>query len=148
MTPKVSVGAVTALIGAVLIFFGLFGFFGRCAVPGVRCPSPSVNEVLAYTGLLILVLGVTILLWSGWRGSVTGWVLAAAATVPAVWFVYELARQSLCPLLSDPAASRACLAAYGEMTAPVLSAGVALATLGIGWLRLRRVRSPHDLASR
>ena len=134
------VGAAAAIVGVLLILVGLFSSFGRCAVPGAPCPSPSWNAVLAYVGLIVLVIGVGLLVSSGWRGSAGSWLLAAVAVVPAAWFAYELARQSLCPLLSDPALSRACLTAYGEMTAPALSYGLAGVVLLVGWLRLRRLR--------
>lgn len=135
-------GVVAALVGVGLINFGVFGFSGRCGFPGgPPCPSPSPNEVAAYLGLVVLVIGVVMLVRSGWRGSATGWILAAVGSVPATWFAYELARQELCPLLSDPAAARACLSAYGEMTAPVLSFGFAGLLLLVGWLRLRRTRA-------
>jgi hypothetical protein len=140
-------GALVALLGVGLINFGLFTFVARCR-PGVPCPSPSLNEVAAYLGLVVLIIGVAMLVHSGWHGSAAGWMLAAAGTVPATWFVYELARQKLCPLLSDPAASRACLGAYGEMTAPVLSFGVAGLILVVGWVRSRTRAASDKLLSR
>jgi len=138
--PRPRTGAAVAFLGFLFILGGLFGSVGRCAVPGVPCPSPSWNEILAFLGLGILVIGIALLIWSGWRGSAAAWVLAAIAVVPAVWFLYELGRQELCPLISDPAASDACLTAYGEMTAPVLSYSVGGVLLGVGWLRLRQRR--------
>lgn len=138
-------GALAALLGIGMLIFGIFGFAGRCAVPGAPCPSPSWNQIVAYLGLLVLVIGVVTLVRSGWRGSAPSWVLAALAVVPATWFLYELARQKLCPLLSDPAASHACLTAFGEMTAPVLSYGVGGFVLAVGWLRLRRLRPSRDI---
>lgn len=140
-------GALVALVGVGLINFGLFTFVTRCR-PGVPCPSPSFNAVAGYLGLVLLILGVVILIRSGWRGSATSWVFAAAAVVPATWFGYELARQGVCPLLSDPAVSRACLTAYGEMTAPVLSFSVASAMLLIGWVRGRLTRPASDIHER
>lgn len=140
-------GALAALLGVGLITFGVFGFAGRCGRPGVPCPSPSLNEVAAYLGLVVLIIGVVMLVRSGRRGSALDWLLAAAGMVPATWFVYELARQKLCPLLSDPAASRACLSAYGEMTAPVLSFGFAGLVLLLGWARWR-IRAARDIAER
>ena len=148
MKPATRIGAGAAILGFLLILVGLFSFFGRCAVPGAPCPSPSWNQVLAYLGLFVLGIGVATLVWSGWQGSAVSWVLAAAAIVPTTWYVYELARQRLCPLLSDPALSRACLAAYGEMTAAVLSYGVGAFVLLVGWLRLRRLRSSRDIHQR
>jgi len=128
-------GALAALFGAVLVLVGLFLPFSRCG-PGVPCPSPSWNALVAYLGLIVLVVGVAMLVWAGWRGSRLSWMLAAAASVPATWFVYEVARQNLCPMLTDPALSNACLTAYGTMTAPVLSFGVGGLLLVVGWLRL------------
>ncbi len=141
-------GALAALLGVGLITFGVFGSAVRCARPGVPCPSPSLNELAAYLGLVGLVIGVVMLVRSGWRGGATDWLLAAAGVVPAAWFVYELARQKLCPLLSDPASARACLSAYGEMTAPVLSFGFAGLVLLVGWLRWRRTRAASDIHQR
>lgn len=140
-------GAVAALLGVGLINFGVFGLAGRCARPGVPCPSPSLNEVAGYLGLVVLIIGVVMLGRSGWHGGASGWLLAAASAVPATWFVYELARQKLCPLLSDPAASRACLSAYGEMTAPMLSFGVAGLVLLVGWVRWRTRAASDKLLS-
>jgi hypothetical protein len=134
-------GAVAGVVGLLLIFVGLFSLLGRCAVPGAPCPSPSPNEIAAYLGLALLVLGVILLLRAGWHGRAAGWVLAAVAIVPVTWFTYELARQGICPMLSDPAVAQACLEAYGEMTAPMLSYGAAGLVLLVGLLRWRRLRA-------
>lgn len=142
--PGTRVGALAAVLGVLLILVGLFSF-GGCARPGVPCPSPSWNEVVAYLGIVVLILGLGMLVWSGWRGSRASWALAAVAAVPATWIVYELARQSVCPLLSDPALSLACLTAFGEMTAPVLSVGVGGFVLVAGSLRWRRIRASRDI---
>jgi hypothetical protein len=129
-------GILAAVVGAVSVFVGVFGFVGRCAVPGAPCPSPSPNEIFAYGGLVLLVIGVVLLVRAGWRGSLAGWALAAVAAVPAAWFVYEIVRQEGCPLLADPAA-QSCLPAFGEMTAPTISFGVAGMLLLVGLLRWR-----------
>lgn len=144
---RTRVGALTALLGVLLIMVGLFSF-GGCARPNVPCPSPTWNEVIAYLGVVVLFVGIAMLVWSGWRGSLASWVLAAVAAVPATWFVYERARQSICPMLDDPASSRACLTAYGEMTAPLLSLGVGVFVLVTGSLRLRRLRPSSDIHQR
>jgi hypothetical protein len=128
---------LAAVVGAVSIFAGVFGFLDRCAVPGAPCPSPSPNEIVAYGGLVVLVIGVALLVRAGWRGSLAGWALAAVAAVPAAWFLYEIVRQEGCPLLADPTAAQACLAAFGEMTAPAISFGVAGVILLVGLLRWR-----------
>ena len=138
---SVRAGAVTGIVGFLLILIGLFSLLGRCAVPGAPCPSPSPNEIAAYLGLALLVLGVILLLRAGWHGRAAGWMLAAVAIVPVTWFVYELARQGICPMLSDPEVAQACLEAYGEMTAPILSYGAAGLVLLVGWLRWRRLRA-------
>jgi hypothetical protein len=138
-------GALFALVGVVLIFVGTFSMIGRCAVPGAPCPSPRPSEIANYIGLVALVLGVGLLVRSGWHGSAAGWALAAVAVVPATWRIYEIARQGGCPLIADPAVARACLTAYGEMTAPVLSIGLAGFTLLVGWVRSRAVRSRRDV---
>ena len=130
-------GTLAAVVGAASIFVGVFGYVGRCAVPGAPCPSPSPNEILAYGGLVLLVVGVMLLVRAGWRGSLAGWVVAAIASIPATWFVYEIVRQEGCPLLADPSAAQACLAAFGEMTAPTISFGVAGMLLLVGLLRWR-----------
>lgn len=135
----IRLGVLAAVVGSLLIFLGLFGFMSRCAAPGARCPSPSLNEILACGGLALLLTGVILLLRAAWRGSVTGSALAAIASVPATWFIYELVRQEGCPLLADPVAVQACLAAYGEMTAPVISYSVAGALFLIGLFRRRAV---------
>ena len=116
-------GALIALVGSVLIFVGLFGMLGRCAVPGAPCPSPSLGEVAAYGGLLLLVLGVLILVRSGLRGNLASSALGAVAALPATWTLYEVLRQGV-PL---PA-----IGVLDEMTAPALSTAVALAILGVG----------------
>jgi hypothetical protein len=140
-------GILAAVVGAVSVFVGVFGFMGRCAVPGAPCPSPSPNEIFAYVGLVLLVIGVVLLVRAGWRGSLAGWVAAAIAAVPATWFVYEIVRQEGCPLLADPNAAQACLASFGEMTAPAISFGVAGMLLLVGLLRWRErgthVTLPH-----
>ena len=133
----ITLGVLAAVVGASLIFMGVFGFAGRCAVPGAPCPSPSLNELLAYSGLVVLVIGVALFVRAGWHGSLVGSALAAVAAVPAAWFGYEVVRQEGCPLLADPVAAQACLAAYGEMTAPAISFGVAGLIFLVGWLRWR-----------
>jgi hypothetical protein len=138
-------GILAAVVGAVSVFVGVFGFMGRCAVPGAPCPSPSPNEMLAYGGLVLLAIGVVLLVRAGWRGSLAGWVAAAIAAVPATWFVYEVVRQEGCPLLADPNAARACLAAFGEMTAAAISFGVAGMLLLVGLLRWRERGAPVTL---
>jgi hypothetical protein len=130
-------GALMALAGFLLLFIGLFSGIGRCAVPGAPCPSPGPDEILAYSGIVLLVLGVALLLRAGMRGSPVGVALAALGAIRATWFIYELGRQSGCPLLGDPDTQDACLRAFGEMTAPVLSAAVGLVVFIVGWLRLR-----------
>jgi hypothetical protein len=139
------VGAIAALVGVIFILVGLFSSIGSCAVAGVPCPSPSWNEILAYLGAVVLLVGIATLVWSGWHGSAGSWMLAAVSAVPAIWFVYELGRQSICPLINDPVVSGACLKAYGEMTAPVLSFGLGAVLLTVGWLRLRRRGSSRDI---
>lgn len=130
-------GVLTAVVGASLIFVGVFGFASRCAVPGAPCPTPSPNEILAYGGLVVLVIGVALLVRAGWHGSLVGSALAAVGAVPAAWFIYEIVRQEGCPLLADPVAAQACLGAYGEMTAPVISVVVAGLIFLVGWIRWR-----------
>jgi hypothetical protein len=144
---RTKAGILAAVVGAVSVFVGVFGFMGRCAVPGAPCPSPSPNEIFAYGGLVLLVIGVVLLVRAGWRGSLVGWALAAVAAVPATWFVYEIVRQEGCPHLADPIAAQACLAAFGEMTAPGISFGVAGMLLLVGLLRWRPRRS-RDIAPR
>lgn len=124
-------GALMALAGSALIFVGLFGMLGRCAVPGAPCPSPSAGEIAAYGGLVILVLGVFILVRSGWRGHLASSVLGALAAVPATWTFYEIVRQGI-PLPG--------IGVLDEMTAPVLSAAVALTILLVGAMRRARSR--------
>lgn len=128
-----------AIFGFLALFFGLFSGVGGCYVPGVPCPSPRLDEIIGYSGLALLLIGFVLLLRSGWRGSLSGSVLAAIAVVPAVWFIYELVRQSGCPLIGDLAAQRTCLESFGEMTAPVLSSTIGLLVIAIGWLRWRRL---------
>ena len=133
----IKLGVVMAVVGASAMFMGVFGFARRCAVPGAPCPTPSPTSILAFGGLLILVIGVALLVRAGWHGSLVGSALAAVGAVPAAWFIYELMRQKGCPLLADPDAAQACLAAYGEMTAPIISFGVAGLIFLVGWLRWR-----------
>jgi hypothetical protein len=137
------VGILAAVVGAVSIFVGVFGFMGRCAVPDAPCPSPSPNEIFAYGGLVVLVIGMALLIRAGWRGSLAGWAVAAAASVPATWFAYEVARQEGCPLLADSNAAQACLTAFGEMTAPAISFGLAGMILVVGLLSWRTRRGAH-----
>lgn len=141
----IKTGLLAAVIGSLLVFMGVFGLMGRCAVPGAPCPSPSLNEIFGYGGLVVLVIGVALLMRAGWRGNLTGSALAAVASVPATWRTYEIARQEGCPLLADPITAQACLAAYGEMTAPVVSFGVAGLLLLVAWWRARGayVTLPH-----
>ena len=133
----IKTGLLAAATGSLAIFMGVFGFMGRCAAPGAPCPSPSLNEIFGYGGLVILVIGVLLLMRAGWRGSLTASALAAVASVPATWWTYEIARQEGCPLLTDPITVQACLSAYGEMTAPAISFGVAGLLLLVGWTRWR-----------
>jgi hypothetical protein len=143
---RTQAGVLIVLVGVVLIVVGLFSGIGRCAVPGAPCPSPRLSEIAAYSGVVALLFGLAVLVLSGWLGSIAASALAAVAAVPATWTVYEIARQSGCPLLADPALARACLTAYGEMTAPVLSFGIAGLVLLVGWSRWRAVRRtpPED----
>jgi hypothetical protein len=131
-------GIVLAVVGAASMFEGVFGFIGRCANPGAPCPSPSPSEIIAYGGLILLAMGLALLVRAGWRGSLAAWALAAVAAVPAAWFLYETVRQKGCPLLADPNAAKSCLAAFGEMTAPTISYGLAVVILVVGLLRWRR----------
>jgi hypothetical protein len=133
----IKIGLLAAAIGSFMVFMGVFGFMGRCAVPGAPCPSPNLNEIFGYGGLVILVIGVILLMRAGWRGNLAGAALAAVASVPATWWTYEIVRQERCPLLADPLTAQACLAAFGEMTAPVISFGAAGLLLLVGWLRWR-----------
>lgn len=134
------IGVLTALAGVLLVFVGLFSGIGGCYVPGAPCPSPSAGEISLYLGIVVLVLGLVVLVRSGWRGSLASSAFASIAIVPAMWTFYEIARQSGCPLLADPTVASACLAAYGEMTAPVLSFGLGVVVLLVGFLRWRGVR--------
>ena len=134
-------GAIVALVGFLLIFVGLFSGIGRCAVPGAPCPEPGPDEIAAYLGLALLTVGIVLLVRAGWRGSAAAWVLAAVAVVPVVWFIYELLRQGICPMLADRPAQQACLEAYGELTAPVLSYTAAAVVLVVVLVRRRRLRS-------
>jgi len=90
------VGTALAVLGFLSIIVGLFSGIGRCAVAGAICPSPRPSEILAYGGLVVLVAGVLVLISSGWQGSVVSWVVAAVATFPATWTIYEIARQGPC----------------------------------------------------
>lgn len=139
------VGLLAAVVGTAAIFVGLFGLLGRCAVPGAPCPSPSLNEIVGYGGLVLLVIGAALLIWSGWRGNLAASALAAAAAVPAIWFGYEIVRQEGCPLIADPNAAQACLNGFGEMTAPAISFGVAAVILLVGFLRSRAKRAQVTL---
>lgn len=134
-------GVIAAVVGAGSVFLGVFGFMGRCAVPGAPCPSPSPNEIFAYGGLVVLVVGVVLLARAGWRGRLGSSALAAVAAVPATWLAYEVLRQEGCPLLADAGAAQACLSSFGEMTAPTISFGVAALIFLVGWLR-RRTTGP------
>jgi hypothetical protein len=84
-----------------------------------------------------LVLGVLVLVWSGWRGNLASSVFGAAAAVPATWRLYELVRQGV-PLPE--------IGVLDEMTAPALAATVALVILVVGAVR-HHVRS-RDIARR
>ena len=129
-------GTLIALVGSLLIFVGLFGMLGRCARPDVPCPSPSLGEVSAYGGLLVLVFAVFILVRSGLRGNFSSAALGAVAALPATWTLYEVVRQGV-PLPG--------IGVLDEMTAPALSAAVALAIVVVGAMRHLRSR---DIARR
>lgn len=139
------IGALTALAGLLLIFIGVFSGIGGCHVPGAPCPSPRPSEIAAYLGIALAVIGSVVLVRSSWRGSLASSAFAAVAVVPTTWTLYEFARQDGCPLLGDPAVVSACLTAYGEMTAPVLSFGLGVVVLLVGLLRWRGVRKPAFL---
>lgn len=131
--------ATMAVVGVLLIFFGLFGMFDRCGL-SAPCPRPRPSEIVAYAGLIVLVIGTGLLLRLARRGSLAAALCAAAASVPATWFLYEVLRQGLCPLIDDPSAARDCFRAYGTMTAPVLSAGVAVMLFAVGWAWAQHAR--------
>jgi hypothetical protein len=141
-------GALVALAGVLLLLVGLFSGIGRCAVPGAPCPSPGPDEILAYSGIALLIVGIALLLRAGMRGSPASVALAALGAIPATWFLYELGRQSGCPLLEEPETQSACLRAFGEMTAPVLSVGVGLVVFVVGWLKLRGRAPSSDIPER
>src|SRR5690242_14114811 len=90
------IGVLLAAAGFLSIVVGLFSGIGGCYVPGAPCQSPRLDELLAYGGLVVLLVGIVTLGFAGWRGSVSSWVIAALAIVPATWTLYEIARQGPC----------------------------------------------------
>ncbi|NJD27994.1 MAG: hypothetical protein FIA92_06810 [Chloroflexi bacterium] len=122
-------GGALGGFGALLMAFGFaIGPF-MCRVPGVPCPRPTVADLAFYGGLALVVLGLARLLWAGWRGSRLSWFFAAPAAGLITWTVYELVRQGI-PMPE--------IGFLGTMTAPTLSAGVAIAVVVVGGLRLAR----------
>lgn len=122
-------GSLLLVIAVILVGYGIFGFDR----------SGATTRPSYFIGLALMAVSLVLLVRSGWRGNRWSWLVAGTGAVIATWTIYELLRQSVCPLIEDPSAMLACLTAYGEMTAPVLSFGAGLSVLVVGWLRLRRV---------
>ena len=123
-------GTTLLVVAAILVGYGVFGM-DRSGVTS----RPSY-----FIGLGLMAMSLGLLVRAGWRGDGGSWMVAAVGFVIATWTVYELLRQSVCPLLDDTAGRIACLTAYGEMTAPTLSFAVGAVVLVAGWVRLRRRR--------
>ena len=125
---------VLLAIAIVMVGYGVFGFDR----------TGTTTRPSYFVGLALMAVSLVLLIRSGWRGSAGSWLVGAAGTVVATWAIYELLRQSVCPLINDPAAMTACLSAWGVMTAPVLSYVAGGLVLLVGWLRLRRLaRDPE-----
>jgi hypothetical protein len=119
----------TAVLAIAVILVG-YGIFGLDRSGATTRPS-------FFIGLALMAISLLLLVRAGWRGSRSSWVVAAIGAVIGTWTVYELLRQSVCPLIDDRTTMIACLTAYGEMTAPVLSATAGAIVLAVGWLRLQ-----------
>jgi membrane protease YdiL (CAAX protease family) len=121
-------GALAVAIGLPLLGFGIFMMGDR---------SGQLTRPAYFLGLVLLLLGVARLSWSGWHGNGVAWLVAAPAAAILTWALYELIRQGV-PLYG--------IGIYGTMTAPILSAGVGLGILVVGWLR--RGRTTSDVRAR
>jgi membrane protease YdiL (CAAX protease family) len=102
------------------------------AIFGMGMPSPWPMYVV---GLTLLSFGVARLVWSGWRGSESSWLVAAPAAAILTWTLYELVRQEV-PLYG--------IGILGEMTAPSLSGATAVGILVIGWVSRGRSRGIRE----
>lgn len=116
-------GVVAALIAGVALLGGGIFFIGD--------RSGQITRVAYVAGIALLSLAVVSIIRSGWRGSRAAWVVAAPAAAILTWTFYELARQDV-PLPQ--------IGFLGEMTAPTLSAVVAIGLLILGWARTSRLR--------
>jgi hypothetical protein len=115
-----------ALLGCLLIGFGIFGAPFACARPGVPCSGPSVAAATLSIGLASSAVGLLLLLRVGWAGTRRAWLLAAPVAATLTWTGYELIRQGPAPGIG----------LLGEMTAPALVAAVVASILLVAWFRL------------
>ena len=115
-------GTAAATFGMLLLGFGIFMLGDR---------SGRITGTAYIAGFVLLSLGIARLVWAGWHGSNVSWFLVAMPAAVFTWTFYELIRQGI-PLPE--------IGVLDEMTAPILSAAVAVATVVIGWLRLGRSR--------
>jgi hypothetical protein len=115
-------GILAVTIGMVLLGFGIFMMGDR---------SGRITGSAYLLGFTLLSLGIARLLWLGSKGRVASWFLVALPAAVFAWAFYELIRQAI-PLPG--------IGILGEMTAPTLSAAVALGLIVIGGSRLARSR--------
>jgi membrane protease YdiL (CAAX protease family) len=119
------VGTIAVLIGSLLLGFGVFMLGDR---------SGRITGSALVLGLLLLSFGVARLVWAGWHGSASAWIVAAPPAAILTWTLYELVRQGV-PLYG--------IGIFGEMTAPILSSAVGIGIVVMG--RLGGGRSTREI---
>ena len=112
------IGILALAVGLPLLGMGIYMIGDR---------SGRITTTSFWTGFGLLSLGVVRLVWSGWHGSGASWLIAAPAVGILTGVVYELIRQSPLPQI----------AFLGDLTGLVLSIALGIATIAIGWLRVR-----------
>jgi hypothetical protein len=111
-------GVVTFVLGTMLLGFGVFSMF-----------YGDVARIAYFVGLVLLVVAIAQLIWSGWHGRRASWPVGALAAAIVTWTIYELVRQT------PPYPDVGFLETY---TAPLISSVAAALLLAIGLWRTFR----------
>ena len=117
----VRLGSIALVAGAILLGFGVAG----------RIFPSAMGLAGYYGGFVVLFVSLVAFLKAGWQGDGLAWLIATLPAAILTWAMYELVRQT--PPYPP-------VGVLGEMTAPTLSALVAVAIVVVGRRRLRTRR--------